>query len=151
MEGDSKSTGTNKGISAEEFNRLIGEMVPFAKAFDLSIEEIDGLRGRLRLRYSKQLLRPGGTVSGPAIMATADLMLYALILGNIGLVKLAVTTDLNFHFLRRPRPADIIADGRLLKLGKRLAVGEVMFFSEGDPEPVAHATGTYSIPPTAAR
>ncbi|MBS0398752.1 MAG: PaaI family thioesterase [Proteobacteria bacterium] len=92
-------------------------------------------------------LRPGGTVSGPVLMATADLALYAAILGTIGIVPLAVTTSLNINFLRRPAAdRDIIAVCKLLKLGKTLAVGEVTLFSDGDPEAVAHAVGTYSIP-----
>jgi len=92
-------------------------------------------------------LRPGGTVSGPVLMATADLALYAAILGTIGIVPLAVTTNLNINFLRRPAAdRDIMAACKLLKLGKTLAVGEVTLFSEGDPDAVAHAVATYSIP-----
>lgn len=92
-------------------------------------------------------LRPGGTVSGPVMMALADVALYLAILARIGIVPLAVTTNLSINFLRKPR-ADrrVIARSRLMKLGKSLAVGEVWVFSEGDDEPVAHATGTYSIP-----
>lgn len=138
------------GVDAETFDRIIGELVPFVKNFDLTLERLEGREGRLRLRYTENLVRPGGTVSGPAIMAMADLLLYAMVLRNLGMVELAVTTDLNFHFLRRPAPRDMIAEGKLLKLGRRLAVGEVTFFTDGDSEPVAHATGTYSIPPPKA-
>jgi len=92
-------------------------------------------------------LRPGGTVSGPVMMTLADVALYVAILAQIGIVPLAVTTNLSINFLRKPR-ADrrVVARCRLLKLGKSLAVGEVWIFSEGEDEPVAHATGTYSIP-----
>jgi uncharacterized protein (TIGR00369 family) len=93
-------------------------------------------------------LRPGGTVSGPTMMTLADVALYVAILGEIGIVPLTVTTSLNINFLRRPQPANSIrAESRLLKLGKTLVVGEVNIFSGDDPMPVAHATGTYSIPP----
>lgn len=93
-------------------------------------------------------LRPGGTVSGPTIMTLADVALYAAILGEIGIVPLTVTTNLNVHFLRRPEPAqEIRAHSRLLKVGKNLVVGDVAIYSGSDPDPVAHATGTYSIPP----
>jgi uncharacterized protein (TIGR00369 family) len=93
-------------------------------------------------------LRPGGTVSGPVMMATADVALYVAIHGTIGIEPMTVTTDLNFHFLRRPAgDRDIVAECRLLKVGKTLAVGEVLLFSEGDEEPVAHAVGTYALPP----
>jgi acyl-coenzyme A thioesterase PaaI-like protein len=97
-------------------------------------------------------LRPGGTVSGPVLMAVADVALYVAILGEIGIVPLTVTTSFAMNFLRKP-PADksIVAVCKLLKLGKTLAVGEVSLYSEGDEEPVAHAVGTYSIPPRPAR
>ncbi len=92
-------------------------------------------------------LRPGNTVSGPVMMTLADVSLYVAILARIGIVPLAVTTQLSINFLRKPR-ADrrLLARCRLMKLGRALAVGEVWIFSEGDEEPVAHATGTYSIP-----
>jgi uncharacterized protein (TIGR00369 family) len=92
-------------------------------------------------------LRPGGTVSGPVMMTLADVALYVAILAQIGLVPLTVTTSLSINFLRKPR-ADcrLLGRCRLMKLGKSLAVGEVWIHSEGLDEPVAHATGTYSIP-----
>lgn len=93
-------------------------------------------------------LRPGGTVSGPVLMATADLALYVAILGEIGIVPLAVTTSLNVNFLRKPAAdARVIGVCKLIKLGRSLAVGEVSLYSEGRSEMVAHAVGTYSIPP----
>lgn len=79
-------------------------------------------------------------------MSLADTAMYVVILAMIGEVPLAVTTNLNINFMRRPGPVDVIADARLLKLGKRLAVGDVSMYSDGDPEMVAHATLTYSIP-----
>ena len=91
--------------------------------------------------------RPASHSSGPTMMALADATMYAVVLSAIGIVKLAVTISFNINFLHRPPPADLMADGRLLKLGKRLAVIEVTLHSDGHKEPVAHATGTYSIPP----
>ena len=97
----------------------------------------------------QQNLRPGGTDSGPTMMALADFAIYAAILREIGLVKLAVTTSFNINFLKKPLASkDILAKCKLLKRGKTLAIGEVSLFSEGIDEPVAHAVGTYSIPPT---
>ena len=104
------------------------------------------MTARMRCDYHERHLRPGGTISGPTMMALADLALYAAILGQIGPVALAVTTSLNVNFLRKPGQAALIGQARLLKLGKRLAVGEVSLYSQGDPEMVCHATGTYSIP-----
>lgn len=92
-------------------------------------------------------LRPGGTVSGPTMMALADVALYVAILSKIGPVALAVTTDFTCHFLNKPvANKDLVAKASLLKLGKRLVIGEVSIFSEGQPEPVAHVVATYSIP-----
>lgn len=94
-------------------------------------------------------LRPGGTVSGPVLMGVADVALYVALLGEIGIVPLAVTTNLTINFLRRPSAAkSIIGVCRLIKVGKKLAVGEVELYSEGANEPVAHVVGTYSIPPS---
>jgi uncharacterized protein (TIGR00369 family) len=100
----------------------------------------------LKMDYHERHIRPGGTLSGPAMMALADLGLYVAILAQIGPVALAVTTNLSFNFLRKPEQRDLFAECRLLKLGKRLAVGEVLMRSEGRDELVCHATGTYSIP-----
>ena len=110
------------------------------------VDEVGPLSARMRMAYHERHIRPGGTISGPAMMALADLALYVAILAHIGPVALAVTTSLNFNFLRKPEQRGLIADCRLLKLGKRLAVGEVSILSEGSPEVVCHATGTYSIP-----
>jgi uncharacterized protein (TIGR00369 family) len=110
------------------------------------VEAVGPLSARLRLAYHERHIRPGGTLSGPAMMALADLALYVAILANIGPVGLAVTTNLAFNFLRKPGPRDLIAECRLMKLGKRLAMGEVAMRSDGDDAIVCHATGTYSIP-----
>ena len=101
----------------------------------------------IRLEAQDHHLRPGGTVSGPSMFSLADLAAYVAILGHIGPVALAVTTNLNINFLRKPPPGDLTGECRILKLGKRLAVTEVSIVSGDDPDPVAHATATYSIPP----
>jgi uncharacterized protein (TIGR00369 family) len=110
------------------------------------VEAVGPLSARMRCAYHEKLIRPGGTISGPTMMALADLALYVAILAQIGPVGLAVTTNLSFNFLRKPGQTGLIGDCRLIKLGKRLAVGEVAIYSEGSPAMVCHATGTYSIP-----
>ena len=102
---------------------------------------------RLRLGFSEKNLRPGGTISGPAMMALADYAMYAAVLAHIGPVALAVTTSLHIDFMRRPEQADILAEARLMNLGRVLAVGAVELSQEGMSGPVAHASCTYSIPP----
>ena len=113
----------------------------------LNVEDAGAGRARLRMSYHERLLRPGGTISGPSMFALADVAMYAAVLSAIGPQALAVTTNLNINFLRRPSPCDMIAEARLLKLGKRLAVGEIALHSDGETELAAHATATYSIPP----
>jgi uncharacterized protein (TIGR00369 family) len=111
------------------------------------IEAVGPGTARLRLKADDKHLRPGGTVSGPAMMALCDGAMYVAILAAIGPVALAVTTNLSINFLKKPSPGDLIADCTLLKLGKRLAVGEVAIRSAGDEDLVAHCVATYSIPP----
>ena len=111
-----------------------------------AVEEVGPMTARMRMTAHEKHLRPGGTVSGPSMFALADVGLYVVILAHIGPVALAVTTNLNINFLRKPPAGDLVAHCRLLKLGKRLAVGEVTIAAEKSDEPVAHAVGTYSIP-----
>ena len=134
-------------ITVAEFQEIVRESLPFAQSLEVEIVELGPERAILRAPYRSDYLRPGGTISGPLLMGLADLAVYAVLLAAIGRVELAVTTNLNINFLRKPPPADILAQARLLKLGKRLAVGEVELFSADDPEMVAHVTATYSIPP----
>ncbi len=116
---------------------------------DLTIEHADGATCLLRQRFRESMLRPGGTVSGPTLMALADFAMYVVLLSAIGPIGLAVTTNLNINFLRKGAAGqDVLAAARLLKLGKRLAVGEVNLLSGTSPDPIAHVTSTYSIPNT---
>ncbi len=114
----------------------------------ITVEAIGNRAATVRQNIDNRHLRPGGTVSGPTLMGIADAAVYAAILGEIGLVALAVTTQLNINFLNRPAAGrDIVAECRLIKVGKRLIVGEVYLYSEGKEDPVAHVTATYSVPP----
>ena len=116
---------------------------------DILIESADGTTCLVRQRFNDRMLRPGGTVSGPTLMALADCAMYVVLLSAIGPVGLAVTTNLNINFLRKGAPGqDVLAAARILKLGKRLAVGEVTLLSGISPDPIAHVTATYSIPNT---
>ncbi|WP_231711563.1 PaaI family thioesterase [Xanthobacter dioxanivorans] len=100
----------------------------------------------VRLDADDSHLRPGGTISGPAMMTLADVAVYVALLGQIGPVGLAVTTNLSINFLRKPMPGPLFADARLIKLGKRLAVGDVGLRGPGSDDLVAHCVATYSIP-----
>ena len=99
-----------------------------------------------RLKVGPESLRPGGTVSGPAMFALADVTIYLAVLSIIGPRKLAVTTNCSIDFMRKPSPGDLRAEGRILKMGRRLAVGDVLIFSSKLSEPVARASMTYSLP-----
>ena len=135
-------------MSVAELEKFLHDEFPQAfKGGDITIERADGETCLLRQRYNDQMLRPGGKVSGPTLMAMADFAMYVVLLSAIGPVGLAVTTNLNINFLRKGQPGqDVLAAAKLLKLGKRLAVGEVNLLSGSSPDPIAHVTSTYSIP-----
>lgn len=134
-------------MSAEEVAEFLEEVFPQVTG-DFTIEELGDMRVRTRLNVGERHLRPGGTVSGPSIFALADVSVYIAVLGMIGREALTVTTNCSIDFMRKPAAgADMIAECRLLKLGRVLAVGEVLMFSEGMEQPVARASLTYSIPP----
>ena len=129
-------------------NRMIEFL---AKEFPQSkciVDEIGSQSATIRHKIGFEELRPGDTVSGPVLMTVADVALYVAILGEIGLVPLTVTTSLSINFLRKPSAdKDILGVCKLIKVGRTLAVGEISIYSEGDERTVAHAVGTYSIPP----
>ena len=117
-------------------------------ADDFAVERSDGDGLTVRLLTDDRHLRPGGTVSGPTMFALADVGVYLAILARLGPVALAVTTNCSIDFLRKPAAGrDLLAEVRLLKLGRVLAVGDVLLYSEGEDAPVARASLTYSIPP----
>jgi uncharacterized protein (TIGR00369 family) len=133
-------------MSAAELEAFLQAQFP---ALDLSIfriERIASMAVVVRMVYHDRHLRPGGTISGPSLMTLADVATYLAILAMVGPLALTVTTNLNINFLRKPAPADILADARLLMLGQQLAVGEVSMCSDGSPTPVAFATVTYALP-----
>jgi uncharacterized protein (TIGR00369 family) len=130
-----------------ELEDFFAAQFPHLASPPFRIVRLEDRAAELRLFHQDRHLRPGGTVSGPTMMMLADTAMYVLVLAALGPVALAVTTNLNINFLRKPAPGDLIARGRLLKLGSRLAVGEIGMYSDGEAEPVAHATVTYSIPP----
>ena len=135
-------------MTVEQLERFLTAEFPqaFHAASGLTIEQVWNGGGRVRQAYQPQFIRPGGTISGPTMMALADFAMYVGVLASIGPVPLAVTTNFNINFLRKPAARDLVAECRLLKLGKRLAVGEVRLRSDGSDEAVAHVTSTYSIP-----
>jgi uncharacterized protein (TIGR00369 family) len=135
-------------MTADAIGKLLHEVFPqaFYPGCGLTIERVDYGDIRVRRQFQEDHLRPGGTVSGPTMMELADFAMYVAVFSAVGPQPLAVTTNLNINFLRKPARADLIADARLMKVGKRLAVGEVTILSDGSSDPVAHVTSTYSIP-----
>lgn len=134
-------------MTAEELSGFLDREFPQVQG-DFAIEDLGEMRVRVRLNVGEQHLRPGGTISGPSIFSLADVTVYMAILAMIGPKALAVTTNCSIDFMRKPAAGvDLIAECRLLKLGRVLAVGEVLIFSEGGDAPVARASLTYSIPP----
>lgn len=137
-------------LTAPELERRLA--AEFREAFhsDSGLSILDAWHGgcRVRLEFQETSTRPGGTISGPTLMMLADVAMYVGLLASIGWVPLAVTTNLNINFLRKPARAALLAECRMIKLGRRLAVGDVAITSEGEADLVAHATSTYSIPPS---
>ncbi|WEX01036.1 PaaI family thioesterase [Pseudomonas nitroreducens] len=118
-----------------------------ADDMDLRIDALEGRSAFVRVPFHGRMVRPGGTVSGPTIMSLADAAMYAVILAQLDNVEMAVTSNLNINFLSRPKPEDLLAEAKILKLGRRQVVCEVAVYSVSNPEElVAHVTGTYVLP-----
>ncbi len=140
-------------MTPEEITAFLEEHFPQSTQYGFKIRHADGKTAEVVLDAGYEHLRPGGTISGPTMMAMVDMVMYVLVLSAVGPRSMAVTTSLNINFLRRPDPGSIIAIATMLKLGRRLAVGEVGLYhlkEDGDPDrqagPIAHATCTYALP-----
>ena len=134
-------------LNKEELTDYLAEVFPQIRD-DFAIDDLTEDTITMRLLTDDRHLRPGGTVSGPSMFALADVSVYAMVLARVGKKALAVTTNCSMDFMRKPEAGrDLIAQCRLLKLGRVLAVGDVLMASEGSDKPVARASLTYSIPP----
>jgi uncharacterized protein (TIGR00369 family) len=141
----SEDTGRQLALDARGVTEFLQEVFPGAmEAF--TVEDLQVNTARVRMLFSPNRLRPGGTISGPALMTLADTSMWVALLGMIGRVPLSVTSHLDIDFLRKPAPGDVIGHARLLKLGKRLAVGDVLMYSDGESVPCARSSVTYAIP-----
>ena len=133
-------------MTAAEVNDFIRQGIPAFEGAGCLVTSVTDTQVEVTQQYRDDLLRPGGSISGPTLMALADTAMYALILAKLGPVAMAVTQNLNINFLRRPAPVDTIATARFLRLGRRSAVIDVSIYSAGSDEMVAHVTGTYALP-----
>ena len=132
-------------LTAEEITEFLDEVFPGAMEH-FAIEDLGPMCARVRMPFQEWRLRPGGTISGPSLMTLADTALWVALLAMIGREALSVTWHLDIDFLRKPAPADVIAHTTLHKVGKRLAVGDVLMYSDGEEMPCARASVTYAIP-----
>ncbi|EZH78198.1 thioesterase [Ectopseudomonas composti] len=134
-------------MTALEVQTLIRAGLPMAEDIDLRIDRLNEEGVLARVPFHAKLVRPGGTLSGPTIMALGDAAMYAVVLGRLGRVEMAVTSNLNINFLVKPKPVDLLAKASILRLSRRQAVCEVSLYSAGNEnELVAHVTGTYALP-----
>lgn len=136
-------------LDARRIEELIDARFPqvHSGGRNLLIEDVGPSSARVRLKADPRNTRPGGTISGMAMFALADFSVYVAIIGRLGEPGLdAVTTNLNINFLTKPEARDMTASVKLLRLGRRLAVGEVELYSEGVPDLVAHAIASYALP-----
>lgn len=132
------------GFSTEQVVEVFKKGFPESRAF---IESVEPMKATMKLPANTKHLRPGATVSGPAMMTLTDAVMWVAIIGEKGEKGFnSVTSNLSINFLSRPKHGDLIAKAEILKLGRRLAVGEVRLYSADDPEPVAFSTVTYVIP-----
>ena len=132
-------------IAAAEFESLIQQTIPLTRVLPFRVQELGWGSATIRLLFSDEQLRAGGTINGPTMMTLADTALYAAVLTRIGMQPLAVTSDLSIHFLRKPEARDLIGRATLLRVGRRIAVGTIEISSADGPL-VAHATGAYALP-----
>jgi len=133
-------------MTIAEIHAFLDDVFPQVRG-KFEITELLPMLAKVQMNVDTSDLRPGGTVSGPAMFALADVTFYIATLAMIGPQALTVTTSCNINFMRKPEPEDLWAQGRVLKLGRSLSVGDVEIFSKGSDKPVAHASLTYSIPP----
>ncbi|MFE8073148.1 PaaI family thioesterase [Marinobacteraceae bacterium S3BR75-40.1] len=133
-------------MTAAEVEALIREGVPMAEDMGFTVEHVEANRAVARLRFNSRMVRPGGTLSGPVQMTLADAAMYAAILGTLGRVEMAVTSNFNINFLQKPAPEDLIAEAIVLRMGKRLAFCEVRLTSANSETLVSHVTGAYALP-----
>ena len=134
-------------LTAQEVSDYVHGVFSESDVYNWQVEAVRPGEISVVMKTGSRDIRPGGTVSGPTMFALADITAYLLILAHVGEVALAVTTSLNINFLNKPEPGELKAEGRLIKLGKRLAVCEIWITSGADDTIVAQATATYSIPP----
>lgn len=138
-------------MDAAALNAFLARAFPEAPAERMvRVVEVEPGRVRMVAPTGGANLRPGGTISGPTLMSLADSAAYALVLAHIGEVPMAVTTSLNIHFLRPCRPGELVAEGRMLRLGRRIATCDVTMWTEGPDRPAAQATVAYALPDGAA-
>ncbi len=130
-----------------EMEAYLDEVFPQVRGM-FGIDRMDNDLLVMRLLRDERHLRPGGTVSGPAMFSLADVSAYVATMARIGREALTVTTHCSIDFMRKPEAGrDVLAEARVLKLGRALSVTDVLLYSEGGTDPVAHASLTYAIPP----
>ncbi|WP_270935683.1 PaaI family thioesterase [Falsiroseomonas oryzae] len=134
-------------IELAEMQRLVREGVPLARAWGVEVLAAADGEATLRLPHHEDLLRPGGTVSGPALMGLADVAMWAALLSLTGGKDESLTSNLSITFLRPPAPRAVIAEARVIKKGRTLSYGEVLLHSEGEPAPCAHVTTSWAALP----
>lgn len=143
---ESGAEGRAPAMTFDELAAFLDAVFPQIRG-EFALEAVGPMTARMRLAVAERHLRPGGTVSGPAMFGLADCAFYAATLAMIGPEALTVTTSMTINFMRKPGARDLTADARILKLGRSLAVGDVTLTQAGATGPVAHAAVTYAIPP----
>jgi uncharacterized protein (TIGR00369 family) len=135
-------------LTAKQIEDVVRAGLPHMQDGMFAVEEVREGYARIRLPWQNWMLRPGPAISGPAQFTAADTAMFALVLAHIGPEVMAVTSDMTMHFVNRGKPGDVVAEARLLKMGRRLAVMDVLLFSAAEPgKLIAHVSGSYVLPP----
>lgn len=134
-------------LTKEVLEQFAKEYCPYVEGFGIRCEELGNGSAVLRWRYDERWLRPGRYVFGGMLMMLADMAIYYAILSVVGLKPMAVTNELKINFLRPAVGTDVLARGEVLKVGRRIAYGEIRLYAPENPEKlIAHATSSYVLP-----
>lgn len=138
-------SGPDFEVTAEMFEALVQNHVPMSRLLSYKVDRMEDGEAEVTLFYDDLLLRPGGMISGPAMMMLADTSMYAAVVSKVGLSTAMATATMNFSFMRSAPKANLKCKARLIKHGKRMSFGEIFIYTEGDPAPVCHATSSYVV------
>ena len=132
--------------------QLLAEVfAPWVQDLQLSIEAIHppgsegGAGATLRMKFSERICREGGVICGQALMSLADTAMVFAVASASGRYRPMTTVDQTSHFLKPAANADVLADARIVRIGRSMAFGQVMLTPAFDVKPVAMVSSAYAL------